>query len=171
MRTPTTYRGMSGGGEPFSRRPDRHERGGQPALTAGVNRPMSRLNPTRHNLPAALLLTALLLIVPAASAKATPQESRYSWVPPKICKIDWRKGTWHVKQLIRCAADHWDVPGGASMALYVANRESHFYPARVQLVLGRERHLPAPVRLLARPRPRVRLQGLVRVQRAAPTSS
>jgi len=89
---------------------------------------MSRHNPTRHNLPVALLLTALLLIVPAASAKATPPESRYSWVPPKICQVDWRKGTWHVKQLIRCAADHWNVPGGVRMALYVANRESHYFP-------------------------------------------
>jgi hypothetical protein len=89
---------------------------------------MSRLNSTRHNLPVALLLTALLLIVPAVSANAASQDARYSWVPPKICKVDWRKGTWHVKKLIRCAADHWDVPGGAAKALYIANRESHFDP-------------------------------------------
>ena len=89
---------------------------------------MSRPNTTRHNLSVALLLTALLLIVPAASATAASQEARYSWVPPKICPVDWREGTWHVKKLIRCAAQHWGVPGGVTKALYIANRESHFDP-------------------------------------------
>lgn len=89
---------------------------------------MTRLNTTRHNLPVALLLTALLLIVPAVSATAASRDARYSWVPPKVCPVDWREGPWHVKKLIRCAAEHWHTPGGAAMALYIADRESHFNP-------------------------------------------
>src|SRR5262245_34398353 len=81
----------------------------------------------RRRFPAALFLTALLLIVPIASAKADGGTG-YREVPRRICPIDWREGTWHVKKLIRCAAHRWSVPGGASKALYIANRESHFYP-------------------------------------------
>ena len=41
---------------------------------------------------------------------ATPGAG-YPEVPRKICPIDWREGTWHVKKLIRCAAARWSVPG------------------------------------------------------------
>ena len=94
----------------------------------------------------ALLLTACSLIVPVASANGrSPRSSRHSRVPPKVCPIDWRKGTWHVKQLIRCAADHWSVPGGARKALYDREPRVALPPACVQLVQRRDRHLPAPV--------------------------
>ena len=84
---------------------------------------------TRRRFPAALLLIIVLLTVPAASASAGSQsQERYAEVPRKICRIDWRDGTWHVKKLIRCAVHHWNVPGGASKALYIANRESNFQP-------------------------------------------
>jgi hypothetical protein len=100
---------------------------------------MTRANPTRHNLPVALFLTTLLILIPAAQAGAattggaatTPQvavDDRYHSVPAKVCAIDWRKGTWHVKKLIRCAAFRYQVPGGAAKALAIADRESSFYP-------------------------------------------
>ncbi len=99
---------------------------------------MTRTNRTRHNLPVALFLTTLLIIIPAAQAGAATtgavaeSGSRagegYRSVPAKVCPVDWRKGTWHVKQLIRCAAFRYRVPGGAATALAVADRESHFFP-------------------------------------------
>jgi hypothetical protein len=89
---------------------------------------MTKYNQTRHYLPVALLLTAMLLLVPAASANAVTQGPRYQQVPAKICPIDWQRGTWYVKQLIRCAANHYHVPGGASKALYIAHRESRYRP-------------------------------------------
>jgi hypothetical protein len=90
---------------------------------------MTFRTPTRCRFPAALLLTAVLLTVPATSATAGPQQGdRHSEVPRKICRIDWRDGTWHVKKLIRCAVHRWSVPGGAPKALSIANRESNFQP-------------------------------------------
>ncbi len=89
---------------------------------------MTRKNATRHNLPVALFLTAILLILPATTAQANTTEARSSRVPAKVCPSKWQKGPWHVKQLIRCAAHFYAVPGGASYALYIANRESHFFP-------------------------------------------
>jgi hypothetical protein len=82
----------------------------------------------RRRFPAALFLTVMLLIVPIASANAADGSTVYREVPRRICPIDWREGTWHVKRLIRCAAHHWSVPGGAPKALSIANRESHFRP-------------------------------------------
>jgi hypothetical protein len=86
----------------------------------------------RGHLAAALTITAVLSFflvgVPAVQASAATSRPRASQVPAKICPIDWRRGPWHVKRLIRCAAFHWNVPGGARRALYIANRESHFDP-------------------------------------------
>jgi hypothetical protein len=89
---------------------------------------MTFRTPTRRRFPAALLLTAVLLTVPAASASAGSHQDPFSQVPRKICRVDWRDGTWHVKKLIRCAVHRWSVPGGADKALYIANRESNFQP-------------------------------------------
>ena len=104
---------------------------------------MSRLNPTRHNLPVALLLTAVLLIVPAVSAQASGGDLHYHRhhhhrVPAKVCPIKWHKGTWFVKKLIRCAAGYYHIPGGASHALYIADRESHFQPHAYNAYSGAE---------------------------------
>jgi hypothetical protein len=44
----------------------------------------------------------------------------------RLCPIDWRQSAWHVKRLIRCAADHYDV--SQRKALYVAWRESRYLP-------------------------------------------
>jgi hypothetical protein len=55
-----------------------------------------------------------------------PTASSYSYVPAKLCPIDWRQGTFFVKQLIRCAAHHYGV--SADKAIRVARRESMFDP-------------------------------------------
>jgi hypothetical protein len=46
------------------------------------------------------------------------------WSRP--CPIDWRQSTWHVKKLIRCAAERFGV--SPSTALYIAWRESRYDP-------------------------------------------
>ena len=81
----------------------------------------------RRRFPAALLLASLMFLVPLTSLSSAAQ-AREADVGRHVCQIDWRKGDWHVKQLIRCAEDRWSVPGGSSMALYVASRESHLNP-------------------------------------------
>lgn len=97
---------------------------------------MTRTDPMRRRFPAApflvptlfaLTLVLALALVPVV-ALANPAGARETKVAEHVCQIDWRKGEWHVKKLIRCAADRWRVPGGASMALYVADRESEFRP-------------------------------------------
>lgn len=90
---------------------------------------MTYLMKMRRHLVAALSIAAILSIVPASvSRAATLGVRRHAQVSAKVCDYDWRKGTFQVKQLIRCAAEHWNVPGGADLALYIADRESHFYP-------------------------------------------
>jgi hypothetical protein len=88
---------------------------------------MTDISTLRRHIVAALLIAAVLTIAPASLARAAVQGTRYQ-VPAKICDIDWRKGTWQVKQLIRCAADYWHVRGGADTALAIADRESQFRP-------------------------------------------
>jgi hypothetical protein len=77
----------------------------------------------RH-LSAALVLTAILTLVPASSGSASGAGRRS--VPPDLCQVDWRRGKWHVKKLIKCVARHYEV--SKQMSLYVANRESHYRP-------------------------------------------
>jgi hypothetical protein len=77
----------------------------------------------RH-LCAALVLMAILTLAPASPASATDASRRD--VPTELCHIDWHRGRWHVKQLIKCVARHYGV--SRRTALYVANRESHYRP-------------------------------------------
>jgi soluble lytic murein transglycosylase-like protein len=105
---------------------DRTTRRRQRRITAGVNDDMTHQTSARRRLPAALILTLTLMLLPATTANAAPMEARR--VPAKICDHDWRQGPWQIRQLIRCAARRWTVPGGAGMALYVADRESNFLP-------------------------------------------
>jgi hypothetical protein len=88
---------------------------------------MTRTDTKRRRFPAALFLASLITLAPAASIVNTAH-AREADVGRHVCQIDWRKGDWHVKQLIRCAEDRWSVPGGSSVALYVASRESHLNP-------------------------------------------
>lgn len=76
-----------------------------------------------------VLFAALAALMLLSSAPASPAEARASReVSTRICDIDWRKGTWHVKKLIRCAARHWDSPGTPKRAVRVARCESHLRP-------------------------------------------
>jgi hypothetical protein len=88
---------------------------------------MTYLSTSRRQAVAALTIAALLTVVPATVSHARTPEGRHQ-AQTKICDYDWHKGTWHIKQLIRCAADHWNVPGGESTALAIAERESKFHP-------------------------------------------
>ena len=81
---------------------------------------------------AASLLTADHKSFPAAPvANAVVQDDRTvqhdRTVATRICPIDWRQSTWHVKQLIKCAASHHGV--SREKALYVAWRESRYRPS------------------------------------------
>ena len=125
MSTPTTYRGDDRrAGEELTGAAGRTGAQRPVPLAAGVIEFMIRLSTERRRFPAALTLAALLLVGPAFTSTTTAQ-AREEGVPSYFCDFDWRKGTWHVKQLIRCGEDRWSVPGGASMALYVADRESN----------------------------------------------
>jgi hypothetical protein len=89
---------------------------------------MNRAIRLRRILVATLILTALTTTFPVATASAmTTRERTYTYTPDTICPVDWRQGTWAVKRLITCAANHYGV--SVDMALYVANRESHFRPS------------------------------------------
>ena len=77
---------------------------------------------------AASILTAVIMSFPAATTShAMVQRDTRRAVTTKICPIDWRQSTWHVKQLIRCAASHHGV--STRIALYVAWRESRYRPS------------------------------------------
>ena len=88
---------------------------------------MTEPSKMRRHLVAALSITAILTIVPASASQAEVIGHHYQ-VPATICSFDWQKGIWQVKELIRCAALHWEVPGGPQMALSIADRESKFAP-------------------------------------------
>jgi hypothetical protein len=76
----------------------------------------------RRGLFAAVIATALALTTTAEGAGATTA------VPRHICAYDWQEGTWHIKQLVKCAARRWDSPGGPLRAVAVARCESHLRP-------------------------------------------
>src|SRR6266545_4438634 len=82
----------------------------------------------RRGLVATLILTAVLMSLPTATTtQAAIQRDTYQAVPSHLCPIDWRRSTWHVKRLIRCAASHYGVD--ARKAVYIAWRESRFRPS------------------------------------------
>jgi hypothetical protein len=83
---------------------------------------MIRRRIARHALGAALMTAALAMAGPATTASATDE------VPRRICDYDWREGTWHIKQLIKCAARHWNSPGTPLKAIQVAHCESELEP-------------------------------------------
>jgi soluble lytic murein transglycosylase-like protein len=89
---------------------------------------MTEISILRRHAVAALSIAAILTVMPATISQAGIIPEGRHHTPARICNYDWQKGTWQVKQLIRCAADHWNVPGGESMALAIADRESRFRP-------------------------------------------
>lgn len=98
---------------------------------------MTRSYTTRHNLPVALLLATMLLLVPAVSARAgtafepragTALQVRARGIPTRICPIAWQRGPRYVRRLVLCAARRFQVPGGPAKALAIADRESRLHP-------------------------------------------
>ena len=84
---------------------------------------MTRCTHIRRGLFAAITTMALLLPGPAGEASATTNA-----VPLRVCGYDWHKGTWHIKQLIKCAARRWDSPGTPEQAVAIARCESDLRP-------------------------------------------
>ncbi len=82
---------------------------------------MSRHNPVRRGIAAALTTVALVAAAPVAPAPAEE-------ISRQVCDHDWQEGTWQVKQLIKCAARRWDSPGSPLKAVAVARCESHLRP-------------------------------------------
>jgi soluble lytic murein transglycosylase-like protein len=83
----------------------------------------------RRVIVAALILTATMTTFPVAEAHASQVVGgslRTSSTSTKICPVEWRKGRFYVKKLIRCSAHYYGV--NADKALYIANRESNFKP-------------------------------------------
>lgn len=85
---------------------------------------MTRPTTMRRLLFAAL--TSLLLLSTGNAPQARAEQSKE--VPNRICDIDWQKGIWHVRRLIKCAARHWDSPGTPRKAIQVAHCESRLRP-------------------------------------------
>ena len=79
--------------------------------------------PTMRRAIVAVLASASLL-APASTAVAREAQT----VPVRVCDYDWRAGTWHIKQLIKCAARRWDSPGTPDQAVAVADCESNLNP-------------------------------------------
>jgi hypothetical protein len=100
-----------------------------PATSAAwVIQPMTTMIRKCRTLVAASLLTAVIMSFPTATTSgAMPQRDAQRVVSTRICPIDWRQSTWHVKKLIRCAASHHGV--SERIALYIAWRESRYRPS------------------------------------------
>ena len=97
-------------------------------FAAWVIQPMTTMIRKCRALIAASLLTAVIMSFPGVTtSQAMVQRDQARLVSTKICPIDWRASSWHVKQLIRCAAAHHGV--SESTALYVAWRESRYRPS------------------------------------------
>ncbi len=71
-----------------------------------------------------LLATALPAVPASASGSGPCSEDRFDVRPAMGLATVASK----VRALIRCAVDRWDVPGGISEALDVADCESSFWP-------------------------------------------
>ncbi|HEY7660658.1 MAG TPA: hypothetical protein VIC58_08695 [Actinomycetota bacterium] len=69
-------------------------------------------------------LASASLLVPAHTAPSAEAAE----VSRQVCDHDWREGTWHIRQLIKCAARRWDSPGTPAKAVQVAQCESHLNP-------------------------------------------
>lgn len=83
---------------------------------------MVRRSRFRRALGAAFITATLLL--PGRSGTASAAEP----VSLLVCDFEWQKGTWHIKQLIKCAARRWDSPGTPAQAIAIARCESSLRP-------------------------------------------
>jgi hypothetical protein len=69
-----------------------------------------------------VLAVLLMLAVASPAAHATLEKNK------RLCPQRWQRGTWQVKQLIKCEVHLIGSPGGSDSALYVAWHESRFQP-------------------------------------------
>jgi hypothetical protein len=76
-------------------------------------------------LAAALAIAVLLALPGPATAETDGVRHR---VKDWVCDYRWRDSTYQLKQLIRCAARRWTVPGGPDKAVAVARCESGLDP-------------------------------------------
>jgi hypothetical protein len=108
---------------------------------------MTTLTRYRRSFAAALMLTLLLTAAPLISAAgastgdsttdgstgttgttATSDGTTARMLSRRICDIEWRRSTFQLKRLIRCAARRWNVSGGPHKAIRVARCESRLDP-------------------------------------------
>jgi hypothetical protein len=96
---------------------------------------MTTLTTYRRSFAAALMLTLLLTAAPliasagaSTTSSGTTERTAARRVSGRICDIDWKRSTYQLKRLIRCAARRWDVTGGPDKAVAVARCESRFDP-------------------------------------------
>jgi hypothetical protein len=102
----------------------------RPAMFAAwVIQPMTTMIRKSRGLVAASILTAVIMSFPIATTSQAmiQRDDAIRAVSTRICPIDWRQSTWHVKQLIRCAASYHGVR--ERKALYIAWRESRYRPS------------------------------------------
>ncbi len=91
---------------------------------------MERLT-QRRRFFAVLFITALLSPFGTREASAgSPALALRNHAPaaPHLCDVAWQDGKGQVKDLIRCVARRWDVPGGPERAIAVARCESGLRP-------------------------------------------
>jgi hypothetical protein len=88
---------------------------------------MNVLTRMRRHVLTALMIAALVAATGPASSATRGNVARPG-ISHRICSYDWSKGTWQLKQLIKCAARNWKVAGGPDKALSVARCESRFNP-------------------------------------------
>ncbi len=74
------------------------------------------------------LIAASALDTAGASASATTGDTTARMVSRRICDHEWRRSTYQLKRMIRCAARRWRVRGGPDKAVSVARCESRFDP-------------------------------------------
>ena len=90
---------------------------------------MPTLTEVRRCFTAALMLLLLLTAAPLiTSAEAGAHGRGARLVDGRICDYDWKRSTYQLKRLIRCAARRWHVAGGPDKAVSVARCESRFDP-------------------------------------------
>jgi hypothetical protein len=93
---------------------------------------MTTLTKVRRSFAAALMFfliitaTPALLAADASTSTATDTASRK--VARRVCDYEWKRSTYQLKRLIRCAARRWSVNGGPDKAVSVARCESRFNP-------------------------------------------
>jgi soluble lytic murein transglycosylase-like protein len=92
---------------------------------------MSEAIRLRRVFVATLILTAMMSSAflsdrAAATTQGAQFQMKTTYASRYVCPIDWRRGTYQVKRLIRCAAHYYGVQ--ADKALVIARRESRFRP-------------------------------------------